>query len=190
MAWVKIPKENHAVFEAALPLDDRIEVKSMFGGVAAMLNGQMLGGLFGTTAIVKLGAERYAALAALGGKPFDPMENGRVMSSTLVLPQAEFDDRARLRSWLLEARDHIASLPAKAKKAAKPAAQKAASTKASPTPASPKKASPKQASPKQASPKQASPKKASPKKASPKKASPKQASPKQASPKKASPKKG
>jgi TfoX/Sxy family transcriptional regulator of competence genes len=145
------------VFEAALPLDDRIEVKSMFGGVAAMLNGQMLGGLFGTTAIVKLGAERYAALVALGGKPFDPMENGRVMSSALVLPQAEFDDRARLRSWLLEARDHVASLPAKPKKpTARPVTKSAAE-------ASPKKASPKKASPEKASPKKVSPKKASPK---------------------------
>jgi TfoX/Sxy family transcriptional regulator of competence genes len=152
MAWVKIPKENQTVFEAALPLDERIEVKSMFGGIAAMLNGQMLGGLFGTTAIVKLGAERYAALRALGGKPFDPMENGRVMSSAFVLPQAEFDDRARLRAWLREARDHVASLPAKPEKTT-PATKKAVSAKADPAPTSSKKASPEKARPKKASPK-------------------------------------
>ena len=140
MAWVKIPKENFAVFEAALPLDDRIETKTMFGGLAAMLNGQMMGGLFGTSAIVKLGDADQAALTALGGVPFDPMGNGRVMSQTLVLPQAEFDDRTRLAAWLHKARDHVAALP-------------------------PKKASPKKAIPKEASPKKASPKKASSKKA-------------------------
>ena len=114
MAWVKIPHEHHAVFEAALPDDDRIETKKMFGGLAAMLNGQMMAGLFGTTAMVKLSPADCASLARVGGTPFDPMGNGRTMAGTLLLPQPEFEDRARLAGWLRRSRDHVASLPAKA----------------------------------------------------------------------------
>ena len=117
MAWVKIPKEHFPVFEAALPLDDRIEVKNMFGGLAAMLNGQMMSGLFATSAMVKVSPADQNALAALGGKPFDPMGNGRVMADTFTLPQAEFDDAARLRGWLEKAHAYVSSLPAKKKKA-------------------------------------------------------------------------
>ncbi len=115
MAWVKIPKEHFPVFEAALPLDDRIEVKNMFGGLAAMLNGQMMSGLFATSAIVKVSSTDQTELAALGGKPFDPMGNGRVMTDTFTLPQAEFDDAARLRGWLEKAHAYVSSLPAKKK---------------------------------------------------------------------------
>lgn len=137
MPWVKIPKENHAVFEAALPLDDRITVKAMFGGLAAMLRGQMMGGLFGTSAIVRLSDADQAALIALGGKPFDPMENGRVMSQTLVLPQGEFDDRDKLRAWLHKAHAHVGSLPVKPPK--KASAKKAATKGPMPVSAAPKK---------------------------------------------------
>ena len=124
MAWVKIPKEHFAVFEAALPDDDRIETKQMFGGLAAMLNGQMMGGLFGLTALVKLSPSDYTALVKKGGVPFDPMGNGRVMAETLVLPASEFEDRKRLAAWLTKARDYVATLPVKkAKPKKKPAAK-------------------------------------------------------------------
>ena len=136
MAWVKIPKEHFPVFEEALPLDDRIEVKSMFGGLAAMLNHQMMAGLFGTSAIVKLAPVDQTAVVALGGAPFDPMGNGRVMADTFTLPQAEFDDRARLRGWLAKAHTYVSTLPAKKKKApvarAVSAPKKKATAKASP----------------------------------------------------------
>lgn len=115
MAWVKIPREHHPIFVAALPPDDRIEVVAMFGGLAATLNGHMLGGLFGTSAMVKLGEAHRAELAALGGERFDPMGNGRVMSEALVLPQRLFDDRRALARWLERARDHVATLPPKKK---------------------------------------------------------------------------
>ena len=52
MAWVKIPQEHLPIFEAALPDDDHIETKRMFGGLAAMLRGQMRAGLFATSALV------------------------------------------------------------------------------------------------------------------------------------------
>lgn len=133
MAWVKIPREHHSVFEAALPDDDRLEVKAMFGGLAAMLDGRMVGGLFGTTAIVKLAPPDYAALVAKGGIPFDPMGNRRVMAETLLLPQGEFDDRVALAQWLAKARDHVASLPPKAgRPSTKPAKKRSAKKRSAP----------------------------------------------------------
>lgn len=115
MVWVKIPQEHFPIFEAALPDDPGIEKKKMFGGLAAMLNGQMMAGLFARTALVKLGPADLAELEGLGGTPFDPMGNGRTMSETLLLPEAEFADPARLARWLAKARDHVAAKPPKKK---------------------------------------------------------------------------
>ena len=120
MAWVKIPKEHHPLFAAALPDDERVTTKQMFGGLAAFLNGHMMAGLFGTTAMLKLGPPDYAALAKKGGTPFDPMGRGRPMAETLLLPDGEFRDPKRLAAWLARSRDYVATLPAKTKaKAAK-----------------------------------------------------------------------
>ncbi|HEV7559512.1 MAG TPA: hypothetical protein VGO00_28745, partial [Kofleriaceae bacterium] len=55
MPWVKIPAEHHPIFRAALPKDPRVETLQMFGGVAAKVNGNMFGGLFGASAMVLLG---------------------------------------------------------------------------------------------------------------------------------------
>jgi TfoX/Sxy family transcriptional regulator of competence genes len=154
MAWVKIPKENHPRFEAALPLDDRIELKAMFGGLAAMLNGYMMSGLWAGTAIVRLAPDDYAALLARGGEPFDPWGKGRPMESQAVLPESEFRDPARLAAWLARARDHVASLPPHKNVAKKAASRIAAPKKTTTKAAAPKKTvakKPARATPKKAS---------------------------------------
>lgn len=144
MAWVKIPAENHPLFHAAVPRDPRVSVVKMFGGVAAMVNGNMFGGLFARSAIVKLGADdRKAAMALDGTEPFDPMGNGRVMKDTVLLPESVMDEPEQLRSWLRCALEFTASLPAKKAKGgakAKPAA--AAKPKAKAKPAAKAKAKP------------------------------------------------
>ena len=144
MAWVKIPKENHPIFLAALPKDKRVRTLQMFGAVAATVNGNLFGGLFARSAIVKLGEADYdKALALDGAEKFDPMGTGRIMSNTVLLPETVMDDREELRDWLRRAFEYTAMLPAKKKKekAAKPAAPK------------PKRAAPKRAAPKRAAPK-------------------------------------
>jgi hypothetical protein len=35
MAWVKVPKQNHPLFAAALPSDPRVKTINMFGAIAA-----------------------------------------------------------------------------------------------------------------------------------------------------------
>jgi TfoX/Sxy family transcriptional regulator of competence genes len=116
MAWVKIPKENHPIFHAALPQDPRVATVNMFGGVAAKVNGQMFAGLFGRGAIVKLSpTDQRAALALDGAALFDPMGNGRVMHDTVLLPEQVMDEPDELRGWLRKALDYTATLPAKRK---------------------------------------------------------------------------
>ena len=73
MVWIKIPKEHHPIFLDALPDDPRIEPKQMFGAIAVMVNGQMMGGLWAHSFMVRVGEADYAAALALGGRPFDPM---------------------------------------------------------------------------------------------------------------------
>lgn len=119
MAWIKIPKENHPILVAALPKDPRVRTLNMFGGTAALVNGNMFGGTFARSAIVKLGdADQKEALALDGAEPFDPMGNGRVMTSTVLLPETVMDDPAELKRWLARAFEYAATLPPKKKKAA------------------------------------------------------------------------
>jgi len=131
MPWVKIPKEHHPLFRDALP--DGVATMNMFGGVAATVNGNMAAGLFGRSAIVKLGVQDYArALSLEGAEKFDPMGNGRVMSNTVLLPEAIMEDPRELSAWLALAVAHARTLPPKAKKAAakKAPAKKAPAKKA------------------------------------------------------------
>jgi len=140
MAWVKIPADHHPLFLAAVPKDRRVSTLRMFGGVAAMVNGHMFGGLFARSAIVRLSAEdQRAALALDGTTAFDPMGNGRTMQDTLMLPEDVMDDPAQLRDWLGRALAYTATLPPKKKKAA-PAAKKKAASAAKKAPAKKKKA--------------------------------------------------
>jgi TfoX/Sxy family transcriptional regulator of competence genes len=116
MAWVKIPKEHHPLFQAALPRDPRVSTVNMFGGIAAKVNGQMFAGLFGRSAIVKLSpADQQAALALEGAELFDPMGTGRVMHDTVLLPETVMDEPDELRAWLGKALDYTSTRPAKKK---------------------------------------------------------------------------
>jgi TfoX/Sxy family transcriptional regulator of competence genes len=126
MAWVKIPKEHHALFVAALPKDKRVKTIAMFGGLAGTVNGNMFGGLFARSVMVKLGdADHTEAMKLDGAEPFDPMGNGRVMSNSVLLPETVMDESAELRGWLRKAFDYTSTLPAKKKPAVakKPAAK-------------------------------------------------------------------
>lgn len=117
MAWVKIPKEHHALFYDRLPRDRRVQTLQMFGAAAAKANGHLFGGLFARSFMVKLGPADHAdALALDGAEPFDPMGNGRVMSNSVLMPEALMDEADEMRAWLQKAFDHVVTLPAKAKR--------------------------------------------------------------------------
>ena len=122
MAWVKIPKEHHPLFRAALP--KKATTKNMFGGIAAFVNDNMFGGLFARSIFVKLAPEDVEdALALDGAEPWDPMGNGRVATDKVLLPESVMDDTSEMKMWLQRAFDHVATLPKKPAK--KPATQRA-----------------------------------------------------------------
>jgi TfoX/Sxy family transcriptional regulator of competence genes len=125
MAWVKIPADNHPIFMSAVPKDKRVTTKKMFGGIAAMTNGQMFGGLFAKSFVVKLSeADRVEALKYDGAELFDPMGNGRIMKDTVFMPEAVFDDIHALRDWLRRGLAYTLTLPAKTAPVKKPVAKK------------------------------------------------------------------
>src|SRR3954466_4142770 len=133
MAWVKVPPENHPIFHAALPKDERVETMKMFGGVAAKVNGHIFAGLFGRSTMLALPEpERAAALALDGAAPFDPMGDGRVRSEKVMLPERMMRDPAELRSWIGRAFKAAAKRRAKSAnaKTAKVKSAKAKSAKA------------------------------------------------------------
>ncbi len=139
MAWVKVPKENHPLFFAALPTDPRVKTINMFGAVAGLVNGNMFGGLFARSIMVKLSdADIAEAMKLDGTAPFDPMGNGHVMGNTVQLPDSVMDDPAELRAWLQKGFDYAVTLPAKKKgggKKAKSAGKKPAAKQAAKKPA-------------------------------------------------------
>jgi hypothetical protein len=120
MPWVRIPPENHPLFRAALPDDERVETLAMFGGVAAKVNGHIFAGLFGRSTMVWLpDPARAEALALEGASMFDPMGDGRARSDKVMLPESVMSNPRELRRWIARAFDAAAKLPPKAAKAAR-----------------------------------------------------------------------
>src|ERR1051326_8637330 len=91
-----IPKPTdaaRALFESLVPEDDRVEVKPMFGNVAAFVNGNMFMGVFGPDVGVKLTDTDQQALRGAGGRGFGPAE--RPMGGYVSLPDGFSEEAAR-----------------------------------------------------------------------------------------------
>jgi TfoX/Sxy family transcriptional regulator of competence genes len=113
--WKKSPPALVALFDAVLAREPRAERRSMFGYPAAFVNGNMATGLHQDAWMVRLDEKGRAALAGLGGTPFEPMP-GRPMREYVVLPEAVRGDRRALARWVKRAVDTAEALPAKPKK--------------------------------------------------------------------------
>ncbi|MCA9609099.1 MAG: hypothetical protein KC619_26035 [Myxococcales bacterium] len=121
--------ETVAYYESALPDDPRSKPGQMFGHPCAYVNGNMFFGTFAQTVVARVGTERADELAAQDLRVFVPM-SGRVWKEYVQVDRDEVPVE-RLRVLALEALEHTASLPPKAKKkaATKKAATKKAATK-------------------------------------------------------------
>ena len=113
---MKMPKPSDADlerFRSLAPDAPDVEVKPMFGQLAAFVNGNMFAGLFGSAVGVKLSEDAAAELSALPGSgPFGPEE--RPMGGYVSLPSDMDDDAAS--GWVDRAREHVATFPPKQKK--------------------------------------------------------------------------
>lgn len=93
-------------FVAASPT---VEVKPMFGQLAAFVNGNMFAGLFGDATGVKLDEAGLADLAAAGGGPFGP--EVRPMGGYLTIPTS-----LAAEPWIDRALAYVSTLPPKSPK--------------------------------------------------------------------------
>lgn len=116
---MKIPKPSDAdkdYFRSIAPDDDpRVEVKAMFGNLAAFVNGNMFMGLFGPAVGVRLDDAGREELAAVEGSgPFGP--EGRPMREYVSLPAAWREDAQSTATWVDRALEHTGQMPPKKKK--------------------------------------------------------------------------
>ena len=124
---MEIPKaseEDKEFFRSLLPDAADVEIKPMFGNIAAFVHGNMFAGLFGPAIGVKLGDADHAELAEMEGSgPFGPHE--RPMGGYLSLPQHWRGTPEAAAGWVAKAYDHVAAMPPKVKKPKKAQAAKA-----------------------------------------------------------------
>jgi len=105
-------------FRSLVPDDPRVEVKPMFGNLAAFVNGNMFLGLFGSDIGIKLNeGDRAFLLKEEGSGPFGPAE--RPMGGYVTLPPALAGDAYRAELWVAKSLDYVGSLPPKVKAARK-----------------------------------------------------------------------
>lgn len=95
-------------FEQLVPTAPNVEVRAMFGTLAALVDGHVFALLMGERIGVKVGRDGLAELASLPGSDVLSM-GGRTMRPYRTLPDDLGDDKCR--SWLERARAHVAGLP-------------------------------------------------------------------------------
>lgn len=115
MSMPRPSEEARAYLDDILP-PDGVEVRPMFGNVAAFAGGNMFSGLFGDLVFVRLAPEdRAELLQHEGAGGFEPMA-GRPMKEYVTLPPAWCGDPEQARAWVLRALQFAAALPPKPKK--------------------------------------------------------------------------
>lgn len=96
----------------AVGVRDGIAEKEMFGGVAWMLNGNMLIGIVKNDLMVRVGAEAHEeALALPHARPMD--FSGRPMNGYVYVAPAGVKTEVQLREWMQRAAVFVATLPPK-----------------------------------------------------------------------------
>lgn len=86
--------------------------KKMFGGVAFLLNGNLLVGVWKDSLIVRLGPEEgEKALLETHVKEFDI--TGKPMKGWVMVEPDGIDEDGQLKAWIERAEEFVSTLPAK-----------------------------------------------------------------------------
>ena len=116
LAKMSIPKADEqarAYFRSLVPDDPRVEVRPMFGNLAAFVNKNMFLALFGPSVAVRLpDDDRATLLKEAGAGPFEPMR-GRPMKEYVVLPEAWSKSRGKAEEWAVRSFEWAAAMPPK-----------------------------------------------------------------------------
>jgi TfoX/Sxy family transcriptional regulator of competence genes len=113
---MKLEKPTEAVTErflAAVP--EEVKVRPMFGCKAGFVNGNMIGGTWANSVMLRLGPEHAAEARQLGAKVFDPLGE-RPMKDYLLLPEALVAEPEGMRCWVGRAVAFTGMLPPKTQK--------------------------------------------------------------------------
>lgn len=115
--WRKSPDALVALFDAALPDDQRVERRKMFGYPCAFVGGHMFTGLHQDDLVVRLSeTERQRLIEQHGARAFEPMP-GRIMREYVVLPAEILASRAKTAAWLQRGLAYASTLSPKPRKA-------------------------------------------------------------------------
>jgi TfoX N-terminal domain len=105
-------KSLAARIRQALTQRNGIVEKNVFGGVAFLLHGNMLVGVWKDSLIVRLGPEQgEKALAEPNVKEFDVM--GRPMKGWVMVEPDGIENNRQLSDWIGRAVEFVGTLPAK-----------------------------------------------------------------------------
>jgi TfoX/Sxy family transcriptional regulator of competence genes len=86
--------------------------KKMFGGIAFIVNGNMLVGVIKDSIIVRVGPDGHAAaLKQPGAHPFDL--TGKPMSGWVMVSKKGYDSDLALENWIRLALEFVRTLPTK-----------------------------------------------------------------------------
>lgn len=119
MAFPKPDDDTRAFFESLVPDDPRVEIRPMFGNIAAFVNRNMYLAVFGNEVAVRLPEDERAELLAIdGAAQFEPM-SGRPMKEYVSLPFDWRNDADHAHDWAECSFEWASSLPPKVKKARK-----------------------------------------------------------------------
>ena len=99
-------------FRALVPDEPDVEVRPMFGNVAALVNGNMFMGLFGSALGLKLDPAGLDDVRAAGGGHYGPPE--RAMKGWVSVPDSAKEDQ--VAGWVEAALVYVRTLSVKAAK--------------------------------------------------------------------------
>jgi len=113
--WKKVPEAHFALFDRIIPNAVGVTKKHMFGGIAALANGNMFAGLHEENVVLRLAEEDREELKKDGGKTFMTMPK-RPMAEYVTAPKSLIKDETSLKKWAKRALDYASTLPAKKSK--------------------------------------------------------------------------
>ena len=108
------PSEASKTFFRGLFADTPgIQIKPMFGNMAAFVNGNMFASLFGEDVWIRLSDEERPELLAVDGASVAEPMPGRPMKEYVALPAAWRDEPERIHGWVARSVEWAARLPPK-----------------------------------------------------------------------------
>ena len=113
MTMPRPSEASKAFFREVFAENPDIQIKPMFGNVAAFVNGNMFASLFGDDVWVRLPDTQRAELLGIQGTSIAEPMPGRPMKEYVALPRAWRSEPERINEWVARSLEWARGLPAK-----------------------------------------------------------------------------